>query len=389
MVGEALGALGTVDVCVMNRWRDPELEQDWPDWVGDAEWCQVVGSEKSSGLAFGERGDPIDDRIAPNALDAARRRFFSRRYDLVWCAEPRGYQPVAELASRPLVLDLHNVLSSVVAHKRRLLTHQPWLARSWRQAVDDPVYRPGIERRWRDWESAAARSCDRVVVCSDLDRSRVGSTAAVVPNCYRPPIRPAGRDHYTGRPLRIGFVGLLSYQPNFDAVHWFVRSVLPRVLRDEPLAEFHVIGGGAGPEDLGRHDRVRVLGFVPDLERALGELSVIVAPIRFGGGTRFKILEGFAHEIPVVSTTIGAEGILAQDGRHLLVRDDPAGFARAVVAVHRDLTLRRRLVSNATQLFRDRYIWERGVAAVQSVVGDLAGETSRAILPSAQVSEEG
>src|SRR5207249_10021120 len=97
---------------------------------------------------------------------AAWARFFSRDYDVTWCVEPRGYEPVADLVSRPVVLDLHNVLSTSLAHKRRLLAHRPWLAAAWREAIHDPVYRPGIERRWRAWEAHAVGRCDRVVVCS-------------------------------------------------------------------------------------------------------------------------------------------------------------------------------------------------------------------------------
>jgi glycosyltransferase involved in cell wall biosynthesis len=253
---------------------------------------------------------------------------------------------------------------------------RPWLAAAWRQAINDPVYRPGIEQRWRAWEAGAVRDCDRAVVCSDVDRDHLGGTPTVVPNCYRRPTRPAGRSRDPGGPLRIGFVGFLDYQPNFDAATWFVEAILPRVRRLEPDAEFHVIGeAGPGLQRLARQRGVRLLGFVPDLEPELAQLSVIVAPIRFGGGTRFKVLEGFAHEIPVVSTTIGAEGIDARNGEHLLLRDAPAAFARAVVDLHRDASLRARVIASAAQLYERRYTWERGVASVEQVVEELIGST--------------
>ena len=371
MVAEALGSLGTVDVCVVNRWRSPELELDWPPWVGDAEWCRVEASPRGVPTTLGT-DSPVSQRIAPDALRAARARFFSRPYSLTWCAEPRAYEPVADLAARPVVLDLHNVLSAALTHKRRLLVRRPWLAAAWRDAIADPVYRPGIERRWRAWEHRALQICDRVVVCSDLDRDRLDRAPTVVPNCYRRPICPAGRDRDPRAPLRIGFVGYLDYQPNFDAVRWFTDTILPRIRRDERDAEFHVIGeASVGLKDLSRRPGVHLRGFVPELEPELAKLSVLVAPIRFGGGTRFKIIEGFAHEIPVVTTTIGVEGIDARDGEHVLVRDDPARFARAVVELHRDLTLRTRLVAAAAQLYESRYTWERGIAAVEQVVEDL------------------
>jgi glycosyltransferase involved in cell wall biosynthesis len=377
MVAETLGSLGTVDVCVLDRWRSTELELDWPSWVGDAEWCRVESPRMPGLSTLFSTDSPVAERIAPDAMPAAQARFFSRRYDLTWCVEPRGYEPVVDLVSVPVVLDLHNVLSGSLAHKRRLLMRRPWLASAWREAIDDPVYRPGIERRWRAWEARAARACDRVVVCSDVDGSRVPGGSSVVPNCYRRPSRPAGRNHAAGGPLHIGFVGFLDYQPNFDAVRWFADAILPRIHKLEPDAEFHVIGqAGPGLEQLGRRRGVRLLGFVPDLEPELADVSVLVAPIRFGGGTRFKILEGFAHEIPVVSTTVGAEGLEARDGEHILLRDDPAAFARAVVELHRDRARRDRLVAAAARLYDDRYTWERGVASVVQVVEELTAPTS-------------
>jgi glycosyltransferase involved in cell wall biosynthesis len=372
MVAEALGALGTVDICLPDKWRSSELEEEWPEWVGDAEWCRVEASRYDVRAVLG-RASPVSLRIGPDARHAAQLRFFSRRYDLTWCVDPRAYAPVAGLVTRPVVLDLHNVISSSLRHKRRLLVRRPWLAANWsRKTVDLATYRPGIERRWRAWEADAVRSCDRVTVCSDVDRSLIGGTASVVPNCYRRPTRPAALEHTPHGPLCIGFVGRLFYRPNFDAVRWFADRVFPRVLRFERDAEFRVIGqAGPGLQDLGRRRGVRLLGHVPELEVELAQLSVLVAPIRFGGGTRFKILEAFAHGIPMVSTTIGAEGIDARDGEHVLLRDDPATFAQAIVDLHRDPGLRDRLITAAAGLYESRYTWEHGVAAVQQVVAEL------------------
>lgn len=370
MVAEGLASLGTVDVCLLNAWRSPELEQDWPDWVGDAEWCAVTDTPSWPAKVMLGLTSPVRRvTLAPDARDAAVARFFSQPYDLTWCAEPRAYEPIADLVSSPVVLDLHNVLSASVAHKRRLLQRRPWLLAAWRRAIHDPEYLPLVERRWKAWERSATQRCDRVIVCSDLDRDRVGGRAAVIPNCYPVAHPPAGRDHSPDDPLRIGFVGLLDYQPNFDAVRWFATEVLPRIRRIDRGATFEVIGlGSPAVQRLGRLPGVRLHGFVDDLGEALCTLSVLVAPVRFGGGTRFKILEGFAHEIPIVSTTIGSEGLGIRDGEHLLVRDEPADFARAVLDVHRDQDLRRRLVAAAAILHEERFSWERGVEAVRQQV---------------------
>jgi len=265
------------------------------------------------------------------------------------------------------------VLSSSTAHKGRLLARRPWLAAGWRHAINDPEYLPTISRRWEAWERATARRCDRVIVCSEVDAARLGPGAVAIPNCYRTPVTPAGRRRPPGSRLRIGFVGLLDYQPNFDAARWFATAVFPHVRRAERGATLELIGqGGRAVQRLSRLPGVNVHGYVEDLEDRLSDLSVVVAPIRFGGGTRFKILEAFAHEIPVVTTTVGCEGLEVRDGEHLLVRDEPGAFARAVVDAHRDAGLRRRLVTAGARLHAARYTWEGGVQAVRRQVAALA-----------------
>lgn len=89
----------------------------------------------------------------------------------------------------------------------------------------------------------------------------------------------------------------------------------------------------------------------------LAAADIAVVPIRFGGGTRIKILEAFAHGLPVVSTTVGCEGLDVIDGQHLLVADDPAAFAAACLRLSEDAELRTRLVTAAAELWKSRYRW--------------------------------
>jgi glycosyltransferase involved in cell wall biosynthesis len=374
MVAEALGSIAPLDVCLLDTMELDELEQPWPDYVRDAEHYRVeVDPGWARKVAAGRAGPVREARLATAARTGIRARFFEPAPALTWCVEARGYEPVADLVRSPVVLDLHNLHSSLATSKRRLLVRRPW-DRELRGLAAGVDYVPGLVRAWSRWEQAVAARCDRVALCSDLDRGRLGTANAVtIPNCYRRPDAPAGRRPRSAeRPFRVGFVGMLDYQPNADAVTWFVDAVLPRLQAAAPGAELVVIGRHS--ELLGgisARPGVRCTGFVPDLAAALAEVDAIVAPLRVGGGTRFKILEGFAHELPVVSTTLGAEGIDAVDGRHLLLRDDAPGFADALVRLARDPQLRSRLVDEASRLYQERYTWERGVAAVRSLATEL------------------
>ena len=110
-----------------------------------------------------------------------------------------------------------------------------------------------------------------------------------------------------------------------------------------------------------RPPAVTVVGTVPAMEPELARADVAVVPIRYGSGTRLKILESFAHRVPVVSTTIGAEGLEVVDGVHLLLADDPDAFAAACQRLLTEPDLRKRLVDAAEELYRERF--ERSASA--------------------------
>jgi glycosyltransferase involved in cell wall biosynthesis len=175
-----------------------------------------------------------------------------------------------------------------------------------------------------------------------------------------------------GQPPTLLLAGALSYTPNADAAHHFVRDILPRIRERVPDAQLRLVG---------RHDRragelraegVTLTGYVRDIGSELAHADVVVVPIRFGGGTRIKVLEAFAHRIPVVSTTLGCEGLEVIGGRHVLVSDDPARFAADCVRLLTDRRLRERLVAAAFELFTERYRWE----SISSTIGELAGRAA-------------
>jgi glycosyltransferase involved in cell wall biosynthesis len=113
------------------------------------------------------------------------------------------------------------------------------------------------------------------------------------------------------------------------------------------------------------------------MDEELAGASLAVVPVRYGGGTRVKILESFAHRVPVVSTSLGAEGLDVEDGVHLLVADDAEQFAAAVVRVLRDAQLRVRLTEAAEAHYLDRYDGRLADQAVRRLVEGLTGVSTR------------
>ena len=149
----------------------------------------------------------------------------------------------------------------------------------------------------------------------------------------------------------------MDWRPNIDAVEWFCEAIWPRVRERVPDAIFRVVG--RDPELRVRKlasASVEIVGRVPSVQEYLHRSAVVVVPLRVGGGTRLKIFEAMASARAVVSTRIGAEGLDVEDEANVLLRDDPAGFADAVVRVLQNPGERRRLELAALSL-AERYDW--------------------------------
>jgi glycosyltransferase involved in cell wall biosynthesis len=142
-----------------------------------------------------------------------------------------------------------------------------------------------------------------------------------------------------------------------DGIRWFVRAVLPQIRRERPDVEFDVLGANPPAEMLAWNANrgVRVAGYVEDPSPFLASAGVFVVPLLAGGGMRVKILTAMAQGLPVVTTTIGCEGIGAVHGRHLLVADTPSDFAAATLRILAQPRLAEELGLNGRRLVEDRY----------------------------------
>jgi sugar transferase (PEP-CTERM/EpsH1 system associated) len=259
------------------------------------------------------------------------------------------------------VVDCDDVKATLVA---RMANEMPWWLRSMARLE---------AHRFSRYEPHVVGSVDRALVVSEFDRRSLKSLGApperisVVPigvETERPLVRRKPDD-----PPAILHLGGLNYLPNLQGLRWFLRQVFPRVLETLPDCGLYVVGGAPPAEVVGkglRNPRIVVTGGVPDVQPYMARASLLVVPLRSGSGMRVKILEAFARGVPVVTTTIGYEGIEATDGDHLLVADDPDAFADAVVRLAHDELLARRLTENARRLVRAKYDWRRAGEALDT-----------------------
>lgn len=178
-------------------------------------------------------------------------------------------------------------------------------------------------------------------------------------------------------PASLVFTGSMDWLPNVDAMNWFCSEVLPLVRAKMPNVKLTVVGRKPGRElmELAERDSlIAVTGRVDDVRPFIENAAVYIVPIRIGGGTRLKIYEALAMEKPMVSTTVGAEGLPLRDGEELLIADTPAEFADAVVRVLADPEFASQLGQRAAKSVRERFGWER-------VAADFAAICQRACDP--------
>jgi sugar transferase (PEP-CTERM/EpsH1 system associated) len=252
-----------------------------------------------------------------------------------------------------------------------------------------------IEKRWDKkvrsllnsvtmlrWESHYPERFDRCTTVSETDKQLLLKRnprlrVDVIPNGvdiqkYQPlPRKPD--------PSSFMFIGNMGYPPCVDAALYFCKEILPIIRKTNRQGECWIVGRDPDRKILAlNRDGVHVTGRVDDVVPYYQQSDICVVPLRAGGGTRLKILESMALGRPVVSTTIGCEGLDVMDGEHLLIADSPEQFAEKSVKLLNDPILYQRISTNARHLVETRYDWDTIASKLMSVYTELVGQRQSA-----------
>lgn len=236
-------------------------------------------------------------------------------------------------------------------------------------------------RAWLDWvcwaryEAACYRQFSAVLTLSEQDATILRAMSpGVQARSMGLPLSENTPQPAQPVPLQVGFAGAFGHRPNREGLRWFLDAVWPLVIARLPDARFVVAGRNPPPEFTQRTDSgVEFAGFVPDIFAFYSACAVTVIPLTSGGGVKIKTAEAMLSGSALVSTTIGVEGTGAQAERDLLIEDEPAAFAEAVVRVLSDTDLRMRLANSARGLATDGFsaaAWRGCVAAVFSRISE-------------------
>ena len=236
----------------------------------------------------------------------------------------------------------------------------------------NPVKKTYLYGQWRKadaYERAACRRFDHVIAVSREDRETMQrlygleAVSDVSTGVDTEFFRPRGQERR--EPHNLVFTGSMDWLPNEDAIQFFTKEIMPRVRQLVPDATLTIVGRNpyASLLELARRDpSIIVTGRVEDVRPYMERAAAYIVPLRIGGGTRLKIYEAMAMEKPIVSTTIGAEGLPVRDGAHLNIADTPEAFAAALVRLLTNESLAHELGRNAAQLVREEFGWGKVAA---------------------------
>jgi sugar transferase (PEP-CTERM/EpsH1 system associated) len=304
----------------------------------------------------------------PSVARRLREFLAADQYDMLLCDFLLTAAAVPWDVNIPKIVFTHNVEAAIWRRHYEVGENPLWKLLAWREYV-----------AWARAEKRYTQLADHVLTVSDDDRKAFLE--------FLPPEKvttvPTGVDLDYFRPgpgspepASIVFTGAMNWLPNEDAIAYFTAEILPIVQRSIPDVTLWVVGRTPTRKVLSlaeKHPCIRVTGAVDDIRPYVHRAAVYVVPLRIGGGTRLKIFEAMAMGMPVVSTTVGAEGLPVRHDDDICLADDPGDFARQTIQLLQDPGRRTRIGRSARALVESRYSWPAVTDVLDRVLERLKG----------------
>lgn len=260
--------------------------------------------------------------------------------------------------SRPIVFDAHN--SEALILKRLALSSKNWLTR-W-------LYREQASKML-NFETQVVKSCSAVLCVSDLEQvlfSALNKRTLLLPNGVEDLVPLSQR-----RGTKLVFTGTLQYSPNSQGLVWFLENVWPQL--ESQRFTLDIVARLPSKELLKFcSEHVKFINNADKIEPHLIGADIMIVPLFAGAGTRFKILQAFAYGLPVVSTSVGAEGLGVKHTKELLIADDAQSFAQALIDLSSNMQLRDELAASAQVHLQTHFLWKPMVSKILPMYQELA-----------------
>jgi glycosyltransferase involved in cell wall biosynthesis len=302
-----------------------------------------------------------DDRMTMRRL--IDRLAAEEQFDVAHADQLNMAQYAARVPGAFKVFDAHNALW--LLYKRLWQTMRPGL-RKWL-----------LGRDWRllkEYEGRVCRQFDAVLAVSQEDKTALEEAASQELDIHVIPIA-IDTDEVTVierkvDPSHILHIGTMYWPPNIDGVLWFAHEVYPLIRQQRPDVCFDIVGARPPQEMValdGDRTGINVTGYVADPAPYLERAALMIVPLRAGGGMRVKILNALAQGIPIVSTTLGCEGIAVVPGENILVADEPADFADAVLRLLNEADLAAKLAADGRRLAEEKYDYRYACCSLDDI----------------------
>jgi len=316
---------------------------------------------------FGLKSYSIERFSSAEMRDRIASHLKARKFDIILCDSLYALVNIPQ-TDTPIVLNCHN--AEHLIFKRYTQVEKNFFKKCY----------ASVEARLiRNAERLGCQRAAMAMVCSNVDEGTLRHLHSNLPIHVIP--NAVDTDSYHSNETRSSqdtllFQGGMDWYPNRDAVEFFVRSILPKVRAECPGVRFTVAGRNPPAQfaaEIGSERGVEFTGTVPDMRPYLSAATVVVVPLRFGSGTRIKILEACAAGVPVVSTAVGAEGLDLKPGKDIVLADDPTEFAQAVITLLRDRPRRDSIARQARTVIVDRYSQPILKRSLDNLLFDLEG----------------
>jgi len=302
-------------------------------------------------------GEPLDNKFV--FIDDMKRKIreltYLESFDIIQIEHSfmaPYIKAISKVNNSKKVLTFHNIAT---LQYHRILKTEKIISKKIRTSIN-----------WiqmKKWEAKFAMNFDLCLTMSDNEKKFLQSinpklNIAVIPN---------GVDIEKCRPLPVNFktnnllyIGKMNYQPNVDAVLYFAKEIFPVIKRQTKNTKLFIVGSNPAEDikQLEKNKDIIVTGYVDDVQPFYEQCAVSVVPLRAGSGTRLKILESMAFGRPVISTSIGCEGLHVCNNENIIISDKPDEFARKTVELLQNKEFREKISQNGRNLVKYNYSWE-------------------------------